>query len=383
MGASAIGDALGWFGMSETINLGIVGAAGRGGSFKRACDGIPGLRVHAVCDANIEKLEEARQALGATEKYADFDEMLAKSDVQAVLIGTPMHFHAPQAIAALRRGVHVLSEVTAAVSIEECRQMVAAAKAPRAIYMMSENYCYTRQNLIIGELVRRGMFGEPYYAEGEYLHDLKELNEITKWRRKWQAGINGVTYGTHSLGPILQWMAGDRVVEVCCAGSGHHYRDPRGDEYETEETCVMLGRMGRGGLVKIRMDMLSNRPHAMTNYQLQGTDGAYESARAAGDTDRIWLKSRAKHNEEWSPLQSLGDEFLPAWYRENQELANKTGHGGGDFYVLLDFIATVTGKKPCPIGIHEALDMSLPGLVSQQSIQQKGAWLPVPDSRSW
>jgi len=369
--------------MSRTINLGIVGAAGRGGSFKRACEGIPRLRVHAVCDANVEKLEEARQALGATEMYADFDEMLAKSAVNAVLIGTPMHFHAPQSIAALKRGIHVLSEVTAAVSIEECRQMVAAAKQSRAIYMMSENYCYIRQNIVIGELVRRGMFGQPYYAEGEYLHDLKELNEITKWRRKWQAGINGVTYGTHSLGPILQWLQKDRVTEVCCAGSGHHYRDPRGAEYETEDTCVMLCRLASGGLVKIRMDMLSTRPHSMANYSLQGTDGAYESSRAPGEPHRIWLKSRSKSSEEWMSLDSMGDEYLPAWYRENEELAKKTGHGGGDFYALLDFFSTITGKKPCPIGIHEAMDMSLPGLVSQQSIQQKGAWLPVPDSRIW
>ena len=130
-------------------------------------------------------------------------------------------------------------------------------------------------------MVRQGLFGTPYYAEGEYLHELKELNEITKWRRKWQTGINGITYGTHSLGPILQWMPGDRVARVCCAGRGHHYSDPRGDIYENEDSCVMLCKMRSGGLVKIRVDMLSDRPHAMTNYQLQGTDGCYESSRAA------------------------------------------------------------------------------------------------------
>ncbi len=40
------------------------------------------------------------------------------------------------------------------------------------------------------------------------------------------------------------------------------------------------------------------------------------------------------------------------------------------------------GRKP-PIGVHEALDMTLPGLVSQQSIEQGSCWLPVPDSREW
>jgi len=74
--------------------------------------------------------------------------------------------------------------------------------------MMAENYTYMLPNVIVKELVRRGLFGSVYYAEGEYIHELKGLNEITTWRRKWQTGIDGVTYGTHSLGPILQWMAG-------------------------------------------------------------------------------------------------------------------------------------------------------------------------------
>jgi hypothetical protein len=64
-------------------------------------------------------------------------------------------------------------------------------------------------------------------------------------------------------------------------------------------------------------------------------------------------------------------------------LARKAGHGGGDYFEIVDFVNAVTGKAPCPIGIHEAMDMTLPGLVSQQSIAQGGAWLTVPDSRQW
>ena len=80
--------------------------------------------------------------------------------------------------------------------------------------MMAENYTYIRSNVLVRELVRRGLFGTTYYAEGEYLHELKGLNEVTRWRRTWQTGVAGVTYGSHSLGPILQWMPGDRVVSV-------------------------------------------------------------------------------------------------------------------------------------------------------------------------
>jgi len=46
-------------------------------------------------------------------------------------------------------------------------------------------------------------------------------------------------------------------------------------------------------------------------------------------------------------------------------------------------VDAITGRSPCPIGIHEAMDMTLPGLVSQQSIQEGGRWMAVPDSRTW
>ena len=147
--------------------------------------------------------------------------------------------------------------------------------------MMAENYTYRRENVLIRELVRRGLFGTPFYAEGEYLHELKQLNEITPWRRRWQTGIRGITYGTHSLGPVVEWLD-DRVERVACEGSGSHYQDPRGNPYH-DDTAVMLAKTSGGALIKIRVDMVSDRPHATTNYQLQGSDGAYESSRGGAD----------------------------------------------------------------------------------------------------
>ena len=363
------------------INIGVVGACRRGGSFKGACDALDNVRVHAVCDINADELDEAAARLGAAEKYVKFEEMLERSELDAVILGTPMPFHAPHAILALEHDIHVLSEVTAAVSIEECRQLVAAANASKATYMMGENFTYMKPNVLVRAIARQGLFGTPYYAEGEYLHELKELNEVTVWRRTWQTGVNGVTYGTHSLGPILQWMDGDRVVSVCCAGSGHHHLDPRGDEY-AEDTSVMLCNMRSGGLVKIRIDMLSDRPHAMTNYQLQGTDGAYESARAPGEKHRIWLRSHCD-KLAWRDLAELEDEFLPAMWREATDTARTAGHGGGDYFEILDFVDAIEGKRPAPVGLHEAMDMTLPGLSSQQSIAAGGRWVDVPDSREW
>ena len=171
-------------GLPEQLNIALVGAASRGGKFASAFAAHRRMRIHAVCDVRSDLLEEAKAKTGASEAYTDYSEMLEKSDIDAVVIGTPMQFHAPQAIQALQRNIHVLSEVTAGVSVEECRALVAAAARSRGVYMMAENYAYMKPNVLIKELARRGLFGDLYYAEGEYIHELKALNEQTPWRRK-------------------------------------------------------------------------------------------------------------------------------------------------------------------------------------------------------
>src|SRR5207247_2476035 len=101
----------------EKLNVGLVGAAGRGGSFRTAFE-INGARIHASCDTRADALEQARKAIGASEQYTDYEEMLEKSELDAVVIGTPQNLHAPQAVKALERNLHVLSEVPAAVSVD-------------------------------------------------------------------------------------------------------------------------------------------------------------------------------------------------------------------------------------------------------------------------
>ena len=151
----------------------------------------------------------------------------------------------------------------------------------------------------------------------------------------------------------------------------------------------MLCKTAKDALIKIRVDMISDRPHSMTNYQLQGTDGAYESARGGPvDHGKIWLRKLSNeiiwHDlDALTDIDSLADKYLPEIWRNPPEAAMKAGHGGGDFFEVYDFLNAVRGEAHCPIGIHEAMDMTLPGLVSQDSVKENGKWLEVPDSREW
>lgn len=366
--------------MSDKIKLGIIGIVGRGKDFLGALNA-GGAKLTAICDINEDGLKKAAMEFGVKSTFTDYRKMLDEAGLDAVVIGTPMHFHAEMSIAALKRNISVMSEVTAAVSIEECKKIVSAAKKSRGIYMMAENYCYTETTATLKYLADKGYFGEIYFAEGEYIHDCTSLADgATPWRRHWQMGIDGVTYCTHSLGPILQWLKDDRVVKVCCEAAGKHRKDKNG-EYFHRHSPVMLCKTAKEALIKIRVDLTSEVPHNMSKYRLQGTDGAFEDG-------KIWFRELDK-KVRWHELSEViamdatAEKFSsPEWCNPPEE-ALKAGHGGGDFFIMRDFIRAVKGEAPCPIGIHEAMDMTLPGLISQQSIQEDGRWIDVPDSRTW
>lgn len=368
----------------EQLRVGIAGAAGRPSIFKQALADHPRATVAALCDITEERLRQAVAIFGPCPTYLSYETMLEEAELDAVIVGTPMQFHVRQALQALERHLHVISEVPAGVSLEECRQLAAAVAHSKGEYIMAENCNYMKPHMTITAMVRDGLFGEPYYAEGEYFHEVKALNETTPWRRTWQTGVNGITYGTHSLGPVLEWMEGDRIAKVSCVGSGRHYTDSSQRQYAIEDTCLMLAKTERGRLVKIRLDMLSERPGAL-NYALQGTRGCFESVRyELLGGGKVYLKRDEDSKHEWADLADVGQSYVPdIWRRLPEAMLGPSGHGGSDYVMMTDFLNALTERKPSPVSIHKALDMTLPGLVSQQSIARGGEWLNIPDSRTW
>ena len=99
------------------LKIGIVGA--RGLSTVLAFQSMPETRVVALCDLNQDLLEEQAKKHNIPKTYRIFEDML-ESDIDAVVIATPMQCHVPQAIQALEAGKHVLSEVTAGLQWMSC-----------------------------------------------------------------------------------------------------------------------------------------------------------------------------------------------------------------------------------------------------------------------
>lgn len=361
--------------MAIPIRVGIAGGV-RGGPLLAGLRSIPD---QAMLNAIYDPSPQVRAAFADdnpdVEHVCDsFEQLLEHSDL--VVLSSPQQHHVPQAVMALGAGVHVLSEVPAAVSTEQAHELVGAVRRSDALYAMAENYCYTRPNLIVRELVRAGLLGEVYYGEGQYLHEMRSWHTTADgrrtWRYYWQVGRDGHTYPTHSLGPLLMWT-GDRVVAVSCHGSGRH-TDP---EHVLQDTTVTLMRTAAGRLLSIRFDLLSNRPHLMEYYAVQGTNGAYEASRLQGEDGRVYVVGESPEGE-WQPLEAYADRFLPAKYAHPVDGA---GHWGSDSWPVRDFVECVVTGRPPEIDVYTALDFSLPAMAAEASIAQHGAWVHVPDPR--
>ena len=363
--------------MSDPIRMGIVGAAGRGCAYQIPATVDDRVDVRAVCDVSAEGTARAAEAFDAGAQYLDFHEMLWEAPLDAVLIATPKEHHVPQCVAALERGLDVLCEVPASRSVEESKELVRVVEDSEGTYMLAENDVFRREWMLVAELVADGCFGTPYYARSERItHSIDHINERA-WRRTWRTGRNGVTYPTHNLGPVMRWFPGDRIARVSCAGSGHHHTDLNGEPYAQEDTVVMLANTERGGLIVHRQDIISDRPPARYRFELQGTKGCFESAQHADDTHRV------SYEDGWEPLRSYEAEYLPDVWRDLPDVARETGREGGDYLVFEAFVDAVINNEPAPIDVHAGLDMTLPGLVSERSIANDGAWVDVPDSRAW
>jgi len=158
----------------KKLTVGVVGL-NRGVSFIKIFGAVEETEVIAVCDVNESILNKVGEPFDIRDRYLDYEDML-DGGIDIVAISSPMHYHAPQAISALKSNIHVLSEVTASVSLDECYLLLEAAKRSKAKYMMAENYCYIKENVLIKNMIRHGLFGEIYFAEGEYIHDCKGLH---------------------------------------------------------------------------------------------------------------------------------------------------------------------------------------------------------------
>ncbi len=143
---------------SERVVAALIGCGGRGMALLGIHDD-PGCTIAAVCDVDRERLGAAKDRIGRCDAYQDFRPILDRKDIDAVLIGTPDHWHAAITVMACQAGKDVYCEKPLCRGIGEGRRMVEAARQYGRVVQMGTQYRSMARTRETCEWVRNGRLG--------------------------------------------------------------------------------------------------------------------------------------------------------------------------------------------------------------------------------
>jgi predicted dehydrogenase len=195
----------------KKVNVAIIGL-GFGAEFIPIYQRHPHANMYAICQRTESSLNEIGDKFDVEKRYTRYEDVLADPQVDFVHINTPIPDHAPQSIAALKAGKHVMSTVPMATTIGECEQIVQLVKETGLKYMMAETVVYAREFLFLKELYDKGELGKIQFLQASHQQDMDG------WPDYWP-GLPPMHYATHCVGPCLALTRG-QAEYVSCFGSG-------------------------------------------------------------------------------------------------------------------------------------------------------------------
>ena len=386
----------------ETVRLGLIGLGGRGITMLTGVI-LPlrgeGVEVIAVCDTCEDRAAAAADAVegaGLERPFttADYREVLAMEELDAVYIATAWEAHVEIAVAAMKAGKYVGLEVGGAYSVADCYKLVNTYEETGTHCMLFENCCYGKRELMALNMVRRGLFGEIMHCSGAYGHDLRQ--EVTQgkenrhYRLRNYLTRNCENYPTHELGPIAKLLDinnGNKFLSLSsfasAAKSLHQYvAEKQGPDHPLSKVCFAQGDIittvltcSGGQTVTITLDTTLPRYYSRS-FTVRGTKGAYFE-----DNDSVFLDgAETEHEldwkERWGNAQEYEDTYQHPLWREN---VGADMHGGIDHIVTKAFIEAVRTNSRPPIDVYDAATYMCVAALSEQSIALGGAPMAFPD----
>ena len=384
----------------KPVRFGCVGMGGRGTGLMGILLGMPGIEIPAVCDIIPAQTEQAQNLVvqsgrAKPEAYVkgeeDYQRLMNRDDLDAVLIATPWEWHARMAVCAMKAGKYAAVEVPCLVTLDECWDLVKTHEATGVPCMMLENWSFRRDNLAVLNMIRKGMFGEIVHCHCAHSHNCISWYFDAQGNPLWSGNHllkrNADQYPTHSLGPVLSWMdinCGDRLdYLVSMATRSLGIKDQLEREFGKNHAAAKLPYLQgdivttmiktvKGNTIVIAMDMQLPRPYD-NRWLIQGTRGLYNEQRNA-----VYTADFDPKGESWEPFppyQSKYDHSL--WKKSPAEKLQ--GHGGVDEIELREFVRAVRAKTQTPIDVYDSVIMSVVLPLSAQSIAAGSTPVKCPD----
>lgn len=384
------------------VRVGVIGVGGRGTGLLGLLLAMDGVEVPAICDINPESaaravalVEKARgkKPEAYTKDEKDYLNLLAREDIDAVVIATYWQCHAPMAVDAMKHGKYTGVEVPAALTFEECWSLVDTHEATKVPCMMLENWSFRRDNLALLNMRRKGLFGDIVHVHCAHSHDcidhwFFDPQGNIRWGGEFLVNRNCDQYPTHSQGPVLSWMdinCGDAYATITSTatesrGINAYFARKFGADHPNAKRTYKQGdivtsviRTQQGKTLVINYDMQLPRPYD-NRWMLQGTLGVYSE-----DRDALYVESRSPKYHEYEPFGPYQEEFNHAYWRSMEKSEKEQGHGGTDFLELKLFVQAVREKGPTPIDVYDSATMSSVIPLSEASIAAGSKPIECPD----
>ncbi len=255
----------------DRVRFGVIGCGSAASFHVLPFKKLEDSKVHFVAayDVNEKSVQSFSKRHGLT-AFTNFDAFL-KSDIDAVLIAVPHSLHAQVATAAAAAGKHVLCEKPMATTLEECDEMIKAAKSAGVKLMVAENHRFLPAHQLIKDALDRGLIGDVFLGrsyEGAFCPHEQFLN-LNSWHFTYKQGGGGVVadQGVHKFS-TLNWMLGEVDSAQCWLGKALDSPPEKG-----EDNAIVLLRFKRGAMVTV--DLSSITVHPLTNrLELHGTKGS-------------------------------------------------------------------------------------------------------------
>ncbi|MFZ4523677.1 MAG: Gfo/Idh/MocA family protein [Bacteroidales bacterium] len=386
----------------QKVRIGYIGVGLQGTSHVENLLKVEGAEIVAVCDIVESKVIRTQEMVekagfkrpdGYSKSEVDWRQLCERSDIDLIYTATPWQWHVPICMAAMKNGKHVATEVPAALTLDECWNLVEASEKSGKYCIMMENCNYDKVEMMILNMVKKGLFGEMVHAECGYLHDLREVKHDMEgegvWRRDFSMHHNGDLYPTHGLGPVMQCLdinRGNYFDTMVSFGSKtrglHEYAidkfgpdSPQAKEkFVLSDVVTTVIRTMNGETIVVTHDTSLPRPYSR-NILVQGTKGIVRKY----PEPKLYIEGVSKTDDQWEPITEYLKKYQhPIW--EELETASKgAGHGGMDYiedYRLVN--ALLKGVEP-DMDVYDAVVMSAVRILSEESISKGNKTLKFPD----
>ncbi len=383
-----------------TVRIGVVGVGNRGSSLLRLLLSMKDISVPALCDIDVPRLTAGQDKVqqsgrprpeGYSRSEHDFERLMSRDDLDAVIIATPWEWHVPMAVYCMKAGKYTACEVPAALTFEECWDLIRTHERTGVPYMMLENWCYREDNLAVLNMIRQGLLGEIVHCHCAYSHDCVfwyfDEKGYPKWSGNFLTKRNANPEPTHAIGPAMSWMdlnCGDYFAYATATASrplgiyreltrkfGANHPSAK-QKYLQGDVVTTVIKTHRGNTIVVNNDMQLPRPYD-NRWLIQGTLGLYSE-----EHDSVYIDGVTK-GDSWEPFGPYQTKFEHSLWKSIPADSPDGGHGGADYLVVREFVRSVQTRTQPPIDVYDSVLMSSIIPLSQESIAKDSAPVACPD----